>query len=135
VEIAAAESGEMIRQMGDTEERDDRGRATVREGGRRWPRRIYAGRRAALVDAVDRCLRGVLALSTTEAGLQVPARLLVPLGTPVASCRTTAWSWALRRLTNAKSAVASSACHKPSIDFVLVNERATATCAGGRVRC
>jgi len=42
-------------------------------------RRIYAGRRAALVEAVDRRLRGILTLSTTEAGLQVPARLLVPI--------------------------------------------------------
>ena len=42
-------------------------------------RRIYASRRAALVEAVDRRLRGILLLSTTEAGLQVPARLLVPL--------------------------------------------------------
>jgi GntR family transcriptional regulator/MocR family aminotransferase len=42
-------------------------------------RRIYAARRAALVEAVDRRLRGILALSATEAGLQVPGRLLVPL--------------------------------------------------------
>lgn len=42
-------------------------------------RRIYASRRSALVDAVDRHLRGALALSATEAGLQVPGRLLVPL--------------------------------------------------------
>jgi GntR family transcriptional regulator / MocR family aminotransferase len=42
-------------------------------------RRVYAARRAALVDAVDRRLRGVLALSDTEAGLQVAGRLLIPL--------------------------------------------------------
>jgi GntR family transcriptional regulator/MocR family aminotransferase len=42
-------------------------------------RRIYAARREALVDAVDRRLGGVLALSDTEAGLQVPGRLLIPL--------------------------------------------------------
>ena len=43
-------------------------------------RRIYAARRAALVDAADRRLRGILELSETEAGLQVLGRLLLPLG-------------------------------------------------------
>jgi len=42
-------------------------------------RRVYAARRAALVDAVDSLLRGVLQLSDSEAGLQVPGRLLVRL--------------------------------------------------------
>ena len=42
-------------------------------------RRVYAARRAALVDAVDSRLRGILELSDSEAGLQVPGRLLVPL--------------------------------------------------------
>jgi GntR family transcriptional regulator/MocR family aminotransferase len=42
-------------------------------------RRIYATRRATLVDAVVRRLNGILAPSATEAGLQLPARLLVPL--------------------------------------------------------
>jgi GntR family transcriptional regulator/MocR family aminotransferase len=43
-------------------------------------RRIYAARRAALVDAADQRLRGILELSETEAGLQVLGRLLLPLG-------------------------------------------------------
>jgi GntR family transcriptional regulator/MocR family aminotransferase len=42
-------------------------------------RRTYAARRAALVDAVRSRLGGILELSATEAGLQVPGRLLVPL--------------------------------------------------------
>jgi GntR family transcriptional regulator/MocR family aminotransferase len=43
-------------------------------------RRIYAARRAALVEAADRRLRGILEISETEAGLQVLGRLLLPLG-------------------------------------------------------
>jgi GntR family transcriptional regulator/MocR family aminotransferase len=42
-------------------------------------RSIYAARRAALVEAADRELAGVVALSHSEAGLQAFARLLVPL--------------------------------------------------------
>jgi GntR family transcriptional regulator/MocR family aminotransferase len=42
-------------------------------------RRIYGTRREALVEAVDARLSGALELSDTEAGLQVPGRLLVPV--------------------------------------------------------
>lgn len=42
-------------------------------------RSVYAARRAALVEAVDRELAGLVALSHSEAGLQAFARLLVPI--------------------------------------------------------